>query len=246
MSAGNYSVHINDLNDWTQGATFTGDADSQLLSIATYTGACNGAFGGNCVPQKGTNTKVDSLGDRLMYRFAYSVDPQSVRFPPAAQHWLVNFMVTASGGQGAIRWMEITAPLTSVAPTALSVYQQGTYAPDGKWRWMGSLARDKMGDILLGYSESCGNTCPNGAATYPSIFVAGRRATDAAGTLGTEVPVVLGSGFQPDTGNRWGDYSSMRIDQDGCTFWYTTEYYQASLRFDWSTQVASAKFSNCK
>ena len=37
----------------------------------------------------------------------------------------------------------------------------------------------------------------------------------------------------------------MRIDLDGCTFWYTTEYYMATASFSWSTQVASAKFRNC-
>src|SRR5271157_3852372 len=58
--------------------------------------------------------------------------------------------------------------------------------------------------------------------------------------------VVAGSGSQPLTSNRWGDYSSMRIDQDGCTFWYTQEYYMTTQKFDWSTQIASAKFSNCK
>jgi hypothetical protein len=111
---------------------------------------------------------------------------------------------------------------------------------------MGSMARDKMGNILLGYSESCGNTCPNGTPMYPSIFLAGRSATDPLGTLGTEVQVVAGTGSQPDTSNRWGDYSTMRIDPNGCTFWYTTEYYKVTSPFDWSTQVASAKFANCK
>ena len=56
-------------------------------------------------------------------------------------------------------------------------------------------------------------------------------------------------GSQPDTSNRWGDYSAMRIDTNdgmhGCTFWYTTEYYMVTQRFDWSTRIASAKFSNC-
>ena len=37
----------------------------------------------------------------------------------------------------------------------------------------------------------------------------------------------------------------MRIDQDGCTFWYTTEYYMVTQQFDWSTRIASAKFANC-
>ncbi len=110
---------------------------------------------------------------------------------------------------------------------------------------MGSLARDKSGDILVGYSESCGSTCPGGTPMFPSIFVAGRVPGDAAGTLEPEVQLVAGTGSQPDTSNRWGDYSSMRIDQDGCTFWYTTEYYKVTSTFDWSTQVGSFSFANC-
>ena len=35
-----YSVHINNPGDWTQGATFTGDNDDQLISIATFSPAC--------------------------------------------------------------------------------------------------------------------------------------------------------------------------------------------------------------
>jgi hypothetical protein len=250
-----YSVHINNVNDWSQGATFTGDHNSQLLSVATYTPSCNGGFGGDCVPQKGITDKVDSLGDRLMYRFAYwddqpanHVGPTS---PPAGsvQHWFVNFDVTASGGQNGVRWMEITAPLRSVPVTSLAVFQQGTYAPDGVWRWMGSLTRDKVGDILVGYSKSCGDTCPGGTPTYPSIYMAGRTLTDPAGTLEAEISLVDGSGSQPSTSNRWGDYSSMRIDTNdgmsGCTFWYTTEYYMVTQQFDWSTRIGSAKFSNC-
>jgi hypothetical protein len=244
-----YSAHINDIGDWSKGATFTGDGNSQLLSIATFNPAC-GSYGGDCVPQKGITDKADSLGGRLMYRLAYSRDPvpSIVLKSPALQHWLVNFDVAASGGQNGIRWMEITAPSSKVSVSALSIYQQGTYAPNGNWRWMGSLARDKKGDILVGYSESCGNHCPGGTAMYPSIFLAGRQVNDAVGlgNLESELQVVAGTGSQPDTSNRWGDYSSVRIDQDGCTFWYTTEYYMATQPFDWSTQVASAKFSNCQ
>jgi hypothetical protein len=234
-----YSAHINNPSDWSQGATFTGDGNSQLIPIASFTGACNGGFGGACVPQKGITDKADSLGDRLMYRFAYSNDAAGV------QHWLVNFDATASGGQNAVRWMEITAPQSVAVPGSLSVAQQGTLAPDGNWRWMGSLARDKSGDILVGYSESCGDTCPGGTPMYPSIYVAGRVPGDAAGTLEPELQLVAGAGSQPDTSNRWGDYSSMRIDQDGCTFWYTTEYYKTTSSFDWSTQVGSFTFSSC-
>jgi hypothetical protein len=241
-----YSAHINNLNDWSQGATFTGDGNSQLISIASFNPAC-GTYGGACVPQKGISDLVDSLGGRLMYRFAYWNDgPKVAANPRGTQHWLTNVDVAASGGQIGVRWMEITAPAQKVNVAALSVAQQGTYAPNGNWRWMGSVARDKAGNILVGYSESCGDTCPGGTPTFPSIFFAGRLASDPPGTLGPEVQVVGGTGSQPGTSNRWGDYSSMRIDQDGCTFWYTTEYYKVTAQFDWSTQVASAKFANCK
>ena len=234
-----YSVHINNPSDWTKGATFTGDNDDQLISIATFSPAC-GNYGGACVPQKGITDLLDSLGGRLMYRFAYWNDGSG-----GVQHWLTNFDVAASGGQNGVRWEEITAAESNVPPTSLSVFQEGTYAPDGNWRWMGSIARDKMGDILVGYSESCGNTCPGGTPMYPSIFVAGRLASDTKGTLEPELLLIGGTGSQPDTSNRWGDYSSMRIDQDGCTFWYTTEYYKVTQVFDWSTQIGSFSFAGC-
>ena len=251
-----YSAHINNPNDWTQGATFTGDGNSQLIAIASFTPSCAGSYGGACVPQKGITDKADSLGDRLMYRFAYWEDPPLANVlatppkPAPSQHWFVNFDVYANPNMG-VRWFEFTAPIKNVPVTSLSVFQQGTYAPDGNWRWMGSLTRDKVGDILVGYSESCGDTCPGGTPTYPSIYVAGRQVNDplGLGQLEPEVLVVAGTGSQPDTSNRWGDYSSMRIDtndgMNGCTFWYTTEYYMVTQRFDWSTQIASAKFSNC-
>jgi len=254
-----YSVHINNQSNWTKGASFNGAGNSQLIRVAPYNPSCNGAYGGDCVPQKGISDLLDSLGDRLMYRFAYWEDQPltdilaNPPLPALAQHWLVNFDVTASGGNIGPRWMEITAPIKKVSlPTdlgKLTVFQQGTYAPDGNWRWMGSIARDKVGDILLGYSESCGSTCPGGTpgGVYPSVYIAGRQVNDplGLGNLEAEVQVVGGAGSQPDTSNLWGGYSAMRIDQDGCTFWYTQEYYLVTQRFDWSTQVASAKFSNC-
>ncbi|MBA3912686.1 MAG: hypothetical protein H0X25_02235 [Acidobacteriales bacterium] len=179
------------------------------------------------------------MGSRLMYRFAYWNDGKH-------QHWYTNWDVAASGGQIGIRWMEIAFGPRVAQVSNLKVRQQGTYAPDGDWRWMGSIAQDRVGNVLLGYSESCGDNCPNGTPMYPSIYVASRKPGDALGTLEPEVLVVAGTGSQTDTSNRWGDYSSMRIDQDGCTFWYTTEYYKTTASFDWSTQIASAKFANCK
>ena len=238
-----YSMHINNQNDWSQGATFTGTGNSQLIAVAPYNSAC--PYPDACVPQLGTNDMLDDQGGLVMYRFAYWADPPAAHVgphtPPAgsAQHWFVNQTVVASGGNDAVRWYEFTAPIRKVPVAALAVFQQGTFAPDSKWRWMASMARDKVGDMLVGYSVSS-------ASTYPAIAIAGRTVNDPPGTLESELTVVHGTGSQLESSNRWGDYSSMRIDQDGCTFWYTQEYYMLTMSNDWSTRIAAAKFPNCR
>ena len=186
-----------------------------------------------------------------MYRFAYWKDASATTAAASVrsagpQHWFVNGDVETSGGQMGVRWYELKAagtPITAAFLAAQAVYQQQTYAGttgDTNYRWMGSLTRDNAGDILVGYSESS-------SAIHPAIGLAGRKASDTLSTLSDEVLVPINNaGSQPDTSNRWGDYSSMRIDPtDNCTFWYTTEYYMVTQRFDWSTQIVSAKFPGC-
>ena len=238
-----YSLHPDYANP--NNSTVTGNNGSQLLTVPAFTPACNGQYGGACVPQEGVTDRLDVLGDRMMYRFVYWDDnpPVSVNATPPIplpqQHWYLNHDTTASGGNEAPRWYELVAPQHSVPVTSLSLFQSGTYSPDSNYRWMASIARDKKYNILLGYSVSS-------ATIYPSIGIAGRILTDPLGTLESEVTVKSGTGSQPDTANRWGDYSAMRIDSDGCTFWYTTEYYMTTATFNWSTQIASARFANCQ
>jgi CARDB len=119
------------------------------------------------------------------------------------------------------------------------VFQQGTYAPDSTYRWMGSIAMDQSGDIALGYSVSSGSI-------NPGVRYTGRVPTDPPGTMQAEQTIIDGGGSQLINLNRWGDYSSMSIDPvDDCTFWYTTEYLKASGTFNWSTRIISFKFPNC-
>src|SRR5262249_62348975 len=90
-------------------------------------------------------------------------------------------------------------------------------------RWMGSVAMDKNGDIAAGYSVV------NGTTVFPGIRYTGRLAGDPLGqmTLG-EGTIVNGSGVQTTTNSRWGDYTDLTVDPDGCTFWYVNEYYTAA------------------
>src|SRR6185503_318490 len=70
---------------------------------------------------------------------------------------------------------------------------------------------------------------------------------DPPGELrGGEVSLVEGTGAQQGSFKRWGDYSTMSVDPvDGCTFWYTQEYYANSGSFDFKTRIGSFRLPGC-
>jgi hypothetical protein len=216
-------------------STLTGVNGSMPISVPAFNLAfcTSGPFlTTDCVPQPGTTAKLDTLGDRLMYRLAHFSEN-------GMHHFLVTHSVNNTTGVAAA-WYEFRTQGWSA--TNLSLYQSGQTPDDGEYRWMGSVAMDQMGDIALGYSRSSA-----ASGDYPSIYYAGQTAGDPLGTTDTEALIKQGTGSQPDTDDRWGDYSSMALDgNDSCTFWYTTEYYPATLRFSWATWLASLKFPNCR
>jgi len=217
------------LNTWQFKVNSWGDTPSATLSgpktvkVAPFTPACG--WGGVCIPQSGTSQKLDSLGDRLMHRFSY-------RNFGTYESRLVNHTVSVGASRksttAGVRWYELRGD-----PASLSVHQQGSYSPDSTYRWMGSIAQDKSGNIALGYSASS-------SVSYPSIRIATRLLGDTLGTLGDEMTVQAGAGSQLRNLSRWGDYSAMTVDPvDDCTFWYTNQYLKSSGTFNWSTRIQS-------
>jgi hypothetical protein len=196
--------------------TFTGPTP---ITVTGYTAASGG------IPQPGITTKLDTLGDRLMYRLAY-------RNLGTREALVVNHSVVAGTTVG-VRWYELN--ITGGVP---SVRQQSTYAPDSTYRWMGSAAMDKVGNIAIGFSASS-------STVRPSVRFAGREAGDPLNTMSSELSLQIGAGSQ-NTYGRWGDYSTMSVDPvDDCTFWFTSEYLQANGVFNWSTRIGSFKFASC-
>src|SRR2546421_971469 len=182
----------------------------------------------SCVPQAGTTSRLDGIGDRLMFRLTYRNfgDHESV---------VGNYTVSANSVAG-VRWFE----LRNVTGGPVSVFQESTYQPDATWRWMGSAAMDQQGNIAIGYSASSGSI-------FPQIRYAGRLASDPLNTLAqAESTLFAGTGSQTGTSNRWGDYSDLTVDPtDDCTFWYTTQYYSTTSSFNWRTRIGSFKFPGC-
>jgi hypothetical protein len=231
----NLDVNGNALDIWqfhvdfanTANTTFTGPVS---VPVVAYSDACGAS--GTCIPQPGTNQQLDSLGDRVMHRLAY-------RNFGSYETLVINHSVMVGSSVG-VRWYELRNP--GGAP---AIYQQGTYAPDATYRWMGSIGMDRKGNIAVGYSTSS-------SSMFPSISYTGRLASDPLGTMQTENLIVSGSGSQipipgqPAAANRWGDYSGMTIDPvDDCTFWYTNQYLKTNGEFNWSTRIVSFKFPQC-
>ena len=234
---------VNSLNFWRFHVDFTTPANSTFtgptsIAVAAFNAACSG--GGTCIPQPGTNNKLDSLADRLMYRLAY----RNFTGTGAHEDLVVNQSVTVGSkrtGITSVRWYELRNPAgsTMAAGTPI-VFQQGTLGTsDSVHRWMGSIAMDKLGNIALGYSASSGTI-------FPSIRYTGRVPADALGTMQAENSILAGTASQTGTLHRWGDYSAMTVDPvDDCTFWFTSEYIKTSGSFNWNTRIASFKLPGC-
>jgi hypothetical protein len=192
----------------------------------------------DCLPQPGVTDPsryldILSYRQRPTWRLAY-------RNFKDYEALVTNQSVEALPGIAGARWYEIRR-----SGSTYSLHQQGTYAPsDGVHRWMGSVAMDRKGNMALGYSVV------NAVDVFPGIRYTGRLAGDPLGqmTLGEGV-IINGSGVQTTTNSRWGDYTSINVDIDDCTFWYVNEYYtaagQASSPAGWQTRIASFRLPGC-
>lgn len=215
--------------DWSNSSPTLSVTGPAAVSVSPYAKACSG---GACVTQSGTTNKLDSLGDRLMYRYVY-------RNLGTRSSLLATHSVT-SNSYSAIRWYEFT-DAQSTSTSTPTVYQQGTFdGTDSKHRWMPSISSDRLGNIAIGYSISS-------SSMFPSIAIAGRLATDILGTFPQGESIIFsGLGSQTGTLTRWGDYAATVTDPaDDCTFWTSTEYQPANGSFNWATRILSFKYPSC-
>jgi hypothetical protein len=197
------------------------------IPVKAFSMPCTSSVTLTCIPQAGTSTQLDSLGDRLMFRLAY-------RNLGTHESLVVNHSVKTSVAPAGVRWYEIRNP--NGTP---KVFQQGTLTAGSTSLWMGSIAMDKVGDMALGFSESS-------SSIHPKIAFTGRMPSDAAGSMEGITLIFSGAGSQTGGFTRWGDYTSMAVDpSDDCTFWYVNEYIPSNGSFNFHTRLASFEFSTC-
>jgi len=210
--------------DWEEPSKSKLDGPHKI-DVAEYSYLGNGQLM-RTVPQPGTDEKLDSQGDKIMSRLVYRRigDRESI----VAVH-----SVNTSAGGGGVRWYEFRID----DKRDVKLYQQGTYAPDNNYRWMGSPAMDKYGNIGIGYSFG-------GASHFPGQRFTGRLTDDPPGMLTLrEAILVEGEASQTNT-MRWMDYAQTAVDpDDDCTIWYVGDYLKAGAE-NYSTRIGAFRIKN--
>lgn len=216
-----YKFHV----DWNDPSKSSVSAPRKI-SVAPYHYLCNGQLT-KCVSQPGTDMRLDAQGDKLMQRLVYR--------KMGRHEWIAGLhSVDTKSGGGGVRWYELELDKHREP----QLYQQGTYAPGGFYRWMPSLDIDRKGDIGIGYSFG-------GDPNYAGQRFAARLAKDPKGVL-TFKETVLAEGHAAQTNTlRWEDYASTAMDpSDDCTFWYVGDYIK-SAGASYSTRIGGFRLPKC-
>jgi hypothetical protein len=234
MAAGGTQLHNIFEDDgiyaWKLSVNWTDPSQTRLtgpekIDVAPYHYLCNGQLS-KCVPQPGTDVRLDAQGDKLMQRLVY-------RNFGRYQSIVASHSISTRAG-GGVRWYEFRVDKSGTP----RLYQQGTYAPGGDYRWMPSIAMDAKGDIAVGYSFG-------GSASFPGQRFAARLASDPKSQMTLEETVIAqGRAAQTNT-LRWEDFTTLAIDPaDDCTFWYVGDYLKSGAE-NYTTRVAGLRLSGC-
>ena len=203
-----------------------------LMTVNAFVDAFTDAAGFSLVPQQGTTSKIQTLGDKIMTPLVYQ-NRAGTESLWANQTVILNY----PNGPTAVRWYQFNVTGGGF-PAGPAQQQDWTNGNDALWRFMPALAVDQNGNMAIGYSLSS-------AAMFPGIRYAGRLASDPSNNLGQgEAILFTGTGSQVGTNGRWGDYSYTAIDPaDGLSFWHTNEYYVTTSSFNWATRIGKFQFS---
>jgi hypothetical protein len=195
------------------------------IIVAPYQYLCGGQLT-NCVPQPGTDSRLDSQGDKIMARLVY-------RKVNGHESIVAVHSVNTEARGGGVRWYEFRLDRNREP----LLYQQGTYAPDNFYRWMASPAMDRKGNIGIGYSFG-------GTPNFPGQRFAGRLANDPLGQL-TLRESILVEGESVQKVMRWQDYTQTAMDpSDDCTIWYVGDYIKKD-QANYSSRIGAFRLPGC-
>lgn len=216
-----WKVHV----DWRnpQNTKATGPVK---IPVAPYHYLCDGQLS-SCVPQPGTDVRLDAQGDKIMQRLVYRrIGNQEII---VAAH-----SIATHAGAGGVRWYEFRLD----ANRNPALYQQGTFAPDSFYRWMPSIDIDRQGNIGVGYSFG-------GTPNFAGQRFAARLASAPKGLLTFHEGVLAGGEAAQTNTLRWEDYTTTAMDpSDDCAFWYVGDYLKSGAK-EYSTRIGAFRVPGC-
>ena len=196
----------------------------------------NNADGVPTMPQKDSNKKIDTGGDRAqscawindIFVGAYTTNPSG----------------GTEEGQATVFWFSVNTSDLNALGLEQQGYIDGEDIADTTYTCYPAVAINKHGEIGIGFSASA-------PSIYAGSYFAIHQTTDAAGaTQGSQV-MRAGDDYYERTfsfgfgRNRWGDYSSITLDpSDTTSFWVFNQYAMtrgsASMGEDgrWATTFA--------
>ncbi len=217
-----WSFHV----DWKNPAN-TKVTGPQKIAVAPYHYLCDGQLT-SCVPQPGTDQRLDAQGDKIMARLTY-------RRIGNRESIVGAHSVNTTTGGGGVRWYEFRVDKNR----SVSLFQQGTFLADGGlFRWMPSPAMDKLGNIGIGYSFG-------GLPNFAGQRFAARLANDPPGQLTLRETVLAEGEAAQTTTVRWEDYTQTAIDpSDDCTIWYVGDYLKKDAT-SYSSRIGAFRLPGC-
>jgi uncharacterized repeat protein (TIGR01451 family) len=220
-----YKFHV----DWNSISTSTFSGPFITIAPSSW------ASPPSTVPSGTGGNGLDTLAVRLM------VQNQYTNIGGVESLWDSHTIQGTTAASAAPRYYQVvvTGGTVAAATTQASTFNPDASAVD---RFMPSVAVDRAGDMAIGYSGSS-------STLFPAIRYAGRLAGDPVNSITlTETSLIEGTGTQ--TGScgatciRWGDYTAMTLDPNGCTFWYTNMYYQTT-GLNFNTRIGAFSFPSC-
>jgi mucin-19 len=220
-----YKFHV----DWNNVSTSTFSGPSIAIAPTSW------ANPPSTVPSGTGGNGLDTLAVRLM------VQNQYTNMGGVESLWDSHTIQGTAATNAAPRYYQVDVTGGTVAAATT---QASTFNPDASAvnRFMPSVAVDRAGDMAIGYSVSS-------STLFPGIRYAGRLAGDPVNSITqTETSLIAGTGTQSgacgSTCTRWGDYSAMTLDPNGCTLWYTNMYYQTT-GLSFNTRIGAFSFPSC-
>ena len=183
----------------------------------------------NCVPQPGTERRLDAQGDKIM---------AAARLPPrrGIESIVAVHSVNTEAGAGGVRWYEFRVD----ADRNVKLHQQGHLCPRRLLPLDGQpchrQARKHRHRLLVRRHAALRRPAVRGPP----------RQRSARHALAARDDARRGRSARRPTRMPWEDYAQTAMDpRDDCTIWYVGDYFKKGAT-NYSTRIGAFRMPGCK